>query len=313
MFNIGVSPYVEVQVEVHPRDDLPDRVVLHAENYGERYSFAPGRPLPDRHPLLEASIAAMEMPDDVSLRINIFSEAPAGCSTGTSASVTVALIAALDHLTPGGITAHEIAATAHRVEVVALGLQSGVQDQLCAAHGGLSFIEVFDYPHARVSRIQIPNTTWWELERRLILVFLGRTHSSSHVHERVIARLKAEGAMSKDLEVLRTMAERARDAVCTGDLNALGACMSDNTEAQANLHPDLVSAEAWRVIGVARQHGVLGWKVNGAGGEGGSLTLLSGPDISAKRQLLGALRAEDPLFQVIPTHLSRTGVRVWEP
>jgi hypothetical protein len=31
----------------------------------------------------------------------------------------------------------------------------------------------------------------------------------------------------------------------------------------------------------------------------------------AKRQLLRALRQEDPLFEVIPTHLSQHGLRVW--
>ncbi|HEY3231697.1 MAG TPA: GHMP kinase, partial [Roseiflexaceae bacterium] len=34
IFNIGVYPYVEVQVTVHPRAARPDQIVLNAENYG---------------------------------------------------------------------------------------------------------------------------------------------------------------------------------------------------------------------------------------------------------------------------------------
>ena len=38
----------------------------------------------------------MNIPNDVALEASIYSEAPAGASTGTSAAVTVALIGSLD-------------------------------------------------------------------------------------------------------------------------------------------------------------------------------------------------------------------------
>ena len=79
------------------------------------------------------------------------------------------------------------------------------------------------------------------------------------------------------LEDLRLTAAKSRDAVYASDLAALGRAMIENTEAQARLHPDLVSAGAHQVIELAQAHGALGCKVNGAGGDGGSLTLLMGP------------------------------------
>src|SRR5580704_15724219 len=114
VFNIGVSPYVEVQLKVHPIGVLPGRVVLDAENFGDRYAFEPSVP-PDRHPLLEAAIDELGLPDHLSLEVSIFSEAPAGGSTGTSATTTVALIGALDALSPGRMTPDQVAATAHRI------------------------------------------------------------------------------------------------------------------------------------------------------------------------------------------------------
>ena len=311
VFNIGVYPCVEVQLKVHPIDARPDRVVLVAENYGERYTFEPGD-LPGRHPLLEAAVDDIGLPEDVSVEISIYSEAPAGCSTGTSAAVTVALLGALDSLTPGRMTPHEIAYTAHRIEVDRLGIQSGIQDQLCAAYGGINYIDVFDYPYSSVSQLALPETVWWELERRLVLVYLGRTHASSEVHDRVIVGLEREGEASPHLAALRRAAERARDAVCATDFVALGHSMIENTEAQSRLQSGVVSEQAQEVIEVAAAHGALGWKVNGAGGEGGSITLLCGPDMTVKRLLISALREMDPLFQIIPTHLSRYGLRVWQ-
>jgi D-glycero-alpha-D-manno-heptose-7-phosphate kinase len=128
----------------------------------------------------------------------------------------------------------------------------------------------------------------------------------------VIAELESEGSGAPRLAALRACAVQARDALSAGDFAAFGRSMQDNTAAQEALHPDLVSKEAAHVIEVARAHGALGWKVNGAGGEGGSVTLLTGPSATEKRQLLRAVAEADPLYQVIPTYLSRFGLRIWE-
>lgn len=312
IFNIGVYPYAEVQMEVFPRDALPERIVIFAENYGERYVMNREHPGWDRHPLLEAAIEMMGVPDNLSFQVTIFSEAPGGASTGTSAAVTVALLGALDRLTPGRHTPHEIAYKAQSVEVDMLGQQCGIQDQLCSAYGGINFIDMFDYPYASVSQLQVSNSIWWELERRLVLIYLGKSHSSSNVHEKVIKELEDAGPDCQQLNDLRATAEPSRDAVYAGDFTALGKAMTQNTGAQRRLNAYLVSADAQRVIDIAREHDALGWKVNGAGGEGGSVTLLCGERSSVKRAMIREIEAENPLFQNIPIYLSRYGLRIWE-
>ncbi|MBI5958548.1 MAG: GHMP kinase [Chloroflexi bacterium] len=312
IFNIGVYPYVEVQIKVYPVKDHEHRIMLYAENYGDMYPIVPGHTEWDRHPLLEAAIEYMHVPDNVALHINVYSEVPAGCSTGTSAAITVALIGALDRLTPGTMTPHQVAYAAHRVETELLHLQSGIQDQLCAAYGGINFIEMFEYPHATVSQVFIPNSAWLELERRLVLFFLGKAHQSSAVHEQVIKRLEADGADHSALAKLRKTAEMARDAAYVGDWQAFGRSMIANTDAQGELHPALISADAHQLIDVAKKNGAIGWKVNGAGGDGGSITLLCGPTSSEKRQMIRAIEEANPLFKSLPIYLSRFGLRVWE-
>jgi D-glycero-alpha-D-manno-heptose-7-phosphate kinase len=312
VFNIGVYPYVEVQIKVFPREAQEDRIVLYAENYGERFVVHPDSEQFDRHPLLEAAIQYMHVPKTYALQITIYSEAPAGCSTGTSAAVSVALIGALDCLTPGRMTPHEVARCAHLVEVQLLKQQSGIQDQLCSAYGGINYIDMYTYPHATVSPIRISNSIWWELERRLVLIFLGKAHSSSAVHEKVIRELEDAGADYAKLDALRRTPAKARDALYAGDFEALGQAMVENTSAQADLHPDLVSEDAHQLIEIARERGQLGWKVNGAGGEGGSITLLCNSSSSEKRALIAEIEAANPLFKNIPIYLSRYGLRIWE-
>jgi D-glycero-alpha-D-manno-heptose-7-phosphate kinase len=309
VFNIAVSPRVDVRVRVRALGTAPHRITLDVANFGDRYGYEPGQ-APSRHPLLEAVIDDTGLPEGVGLEIRVASAIPAGCSTGTSAAVAVALIGALDALTPCPRALDQVAQAAHRIEVERLGLQSGVQDQLCAAFGAINFIEIDPYPEATrtpvTARLPVRN----ELQQRLLLVHLGRAHRSSEVHERVIARLVRAGQDSPELEELRACAVMARDAVLAGDLEGLGRAMSRNTDAQARLHGELVSASAQAVIHLAASMDASGWKLNGAGGEGGSVSILCGPDPERRRDLERAVLALDPALQIIPIRLSQDGLRV---
>ncbi len=316
IFNIGVYPYAEVQIAVFDAAQVENRIVINAENYGERYVVDPELHSSqhgwNRHPLLEAAIEYMQIPAELAFEVTIYSEAPAGASTGTSAAVTVALIGALDSLTPGRMAPHQVALAAQKVETELLGQQCGIQDQICSAFGGINYIEMSHYPHASVSPIQIPNPIWWEPERRLALIYLGKSHHSSQIHEMVIRSLEDAGPENARLHELRQTAPRARDAVYAGDFEALGQAMIANNEAQRRLHPALISPDAGRLIEIAHAHGAIGWKVNGAGGDGGSLTLLCGPRSDARRAMLSAIEAEQPHTRNIPIYLSRYGLRIWK-
>ena len=312
VLNIAVYPYVQCQMTVRRRRASRNRVTIFAENYGDRYSIDPASIVYDKHPLLEAAVAAMHIPDDQQIEVSLYSEAPGGCSTGTSAAVSVALIGALDQLTPGRMTPGEVAAKAHEIETKYLGLQCGIQDQLASAYGGICYIEMTDYPAARVSHVEVPNAMWWELEARLCLFFLGKTHTSSAVHQRVIADLEGGGSEDPRIEALRQPPLKGKNALYDGDLNAFGSAMVENTIAQEALHPSLVSAHARAIIETARQHGALGWKINGAGGEGGSVTVLADGTRSRQREMIRSIEAIDPGIRHIPVYLSRQGLRVWE-
>ena len=130
VFNIAVYPYVEIQINSLPIAKTKARVVINAENFGDSYSLNPEHVIYDKHPLIEAAIKTMKLPDDIALKINIFSYAPPGASMGTSAAVSGALTGALDALTLGRLTPHEVAALAHSIETKELGLECGDQDQL---------------------------------------------------------------------------------------------------------------------------------------------------------------------------------------
>jgi D-glycero-alpha-D-manno-heptose-7-phosphate kinase len=312
VFHIAINP--GVQVDLRAEAAAPgslNPVVLCAENYGDRYTFLPGTRPWVRHALLEAAIESVGTPPGMAVEITVRSSVPPGASTGTSASVCVALIGALRALRGVIANADEIAAAAHAVEVDRLGQQSGLQDQIAAAHGGINYIEIREYPEKTREPVPVSESTRTALEQQLLLVYLGRTHSSSAIHEEVIRGLDEPGSRGRAaLEDLRQAAGAARDAVVAGDLEALGAAMRANTEAQRRLHPSLVGSDAQRVIAAASARGALGWKINGAGGEGGSVAVLCGPRDADREGIETAIRRAANAYHVLPTTIASSGLQI---
>lgn len=310
VFNIAIYPYVEVQIRTLAPEASEGRLIVSVENYGTSYTLDPEHIVYDQHPLIEAAIKCMAIPRDMALRINIFSYAPPGASTGTSAAVSVALIGALNALAGGTLSLHETAALAHSIETKELGLECGVQDQLASAHGGINLIEIQEFPRTTVSPIQIPDPVWWELEHRLVLTYIGKPHNSSDIHKLVIASLGASAHTDSRIEGLRALAYQARDALFHGNFVTLGSLFNENTRFQRALHKDLVCDNFEKIIDIAKDFHALGCKVNGAGGDGGSIVILSNGEMWEKRKMQETLVQKG--FKTIPVYLSRRGLRVWK-
>lgn len=305
--SLAVEPGVEVEVRVGPDDGGP-RVLV--ETLGQPPYAPPPSPPYGPHPLLEAAIASVPLPEGVAVSLRLHSPVPPGAGTATSAAVAVAVIGALDGLIPGRLSAAEVARAAQRVETDLLHRQCGVQDQMAAAFGGICDITIGEYPNATNLPLPVADATRSDLEARLCVVYLGRSHDSSALHEEVIRRCAAVGPEHPALVALRRCAAEAADALRAGDLAAYGRAWIANTEAQAALHPALVGPEALRVIALAREHAAIGHKVNGAGGPGGSITLLADPDPAGRRHMLAAIHGADPLFREIPVRIARRGLEV---
>jgi D-glycero-alpha-D-manno-heptose-7-phosphate kinase len=280
--HVAVGPGVEVTASFAPRS--PDGAVhLLAPDVGlDR--FVPVERPSGAHALLDHAIAAIVAPDalpaDRGIEVRIRSHVPPGASLGTSASVLVALLGALDALLAEvSRSPDQLAVLAHQVETVRAGREAGVQDQWAAALGGAGLLAIGPYPEVRHEAIAVPARAAGELGERLVTVVFG-PHDSSLVHAQVINAMVGCGGPEHDrarrsLRRLSSLAGDAAAALADGAIDAWAEVLVASTEAQRELHAGLVGPAHQAAIDVARASGALGWKVNGAGGDGGSLTVVA--------------------------------------
>lgn len=324
--HLGVGPGVRVHASLGagPPGDRPVRLVL--DDLGDELRCGPSdtagwdEPVPGRHPLLEHAVGSVCRRYEPAgpVTVTITSAVPPGASLGTSAAVTVALIAALQHLldpatrgrATGGLddtSRQRIAAAAHRVETAAAGRESGVQDQIAAAFGGAQLVEITDYPTTRRTPVPLDDAFTARIATHTVTVVLG-AHDSSAVHDSVIRALTesgGSGAHQRDtLDELAKLAHDAARALGAADLAGWATVCTGATEAQRCLHDDLVGSGHRVVIARARAAGALGWKVNGAGGDGGSVTVVF-DDPAQLADFAGAVTDGHPGWSV--HHLTPTG------
>ena len=254
--------------------------------------------------LLKAAVKRMKIKSG--LDIFIRAESPPGGGTGTSASVAVALIAALSHYSDKKMSPYEIAELAQKLETEELNLESGVQDQFAAAYGGINFMKI-DYPKVTISKINVKKNRICELESQLMLVYLS-SRSSSNMHKAVIENFN--NGLKETIDAFETMkncAYEMKKAIYSSDIKDIGEIMNKNWQAQKQLHPLMVNPIIQKTEKIARENGAVGFKCNGAGG-GGSVSILAGigKEFKIKKRLI-----ENGLT-VLPAKLNFEGVQTWE-
>lgn len=311
--HLAVGPGVTVEAAlVATRNgdrSLPVRVL--ASSLGEDYRTGPSPdrgwrwPVPGRQPLLEHAVASVleevALPAGLGVELRISAAVPAGASLGTSASVVVAALGALDALFGRSRSLADVAVAAHEVETSGAGRESGVQDQWAAAFGGCGLLSIGPYPAVHHQAIELDPAVEASLAERLVTVVVG-PHDSSAVHTEVIDALVGCGGAAHEralaaLGRLSALAGDAAGALRTGDVASWADILVESTEAQADLHPEIVGPAHQAAVEVARSAGAVGWKVNGAGGGGGSVTVVAGP--GGASPLRAALAAAAPTWQVL--------------
>jgi D-glycero-alpha-D-manno-heptose-7-phosphate kinase len=231
------------------------------------------------------------------------SDAPPASGLGSSAALGVAAMAALARLAGRSLLSHEVARESHLLEVEQLKLEAGVQDQLASAYGGVNFMEV-EYPSARVMPVPLAQAVQYELEDRFVLVYTGKSHFSSGMHQKVIAEADQHRA---DFDALAAAAVAGKEALLAGNLHGFAEAMNANWAAQKRLHPDITTPEIEALHEAAFAAGAIGFKANGAGG-GGTVTILAERDTSHMVR-----RAATRLgMQVLPAFIDGSGLQVWQ-
>lgn len=221
-----------------------------------------------RHPLIREALILSGV-GAPGLEITSMSDIPAGTGLGSSGSFTTALLYALHLLNRRGLSKHDLADLACRIEIDILGEPVGKQDQYIAAFGG---IQCFDFRHdgtVGVEPLHLSAETLSNLEDNLALFFTGFSRSASNILRDQDSRSKlGDQSMIENLHFVKRLGCESKSALESGDLRGFSEIMHVHWQHKKKRTPGMSNGHIDQYYELARENGALGGKLIGAGGGG---------------------------------------------
>jgi D-glycero-alpha-D-manno-heptose-7-phosphate kinase len=239
------------------------------------------------------------------VEVTLRSDFPIGAGLGGSSAAGVALQGGLaawrDEVADLDLAA--VAEASRDVEVLDLGVPGGRQDHYAAAFGGALGLWFTD--RVEVRRIGLTERTRAELEARMVLVYSGQSRISGDTITAVIDAYRARNArVVSALARMKALASQMIEALGGGDVEALGALVSEHWIHQRALHPAITTDRIDAIMERGRAAGAIGGKALGASG-GGCVVL-----IAAAEALDRVRSAVAPLGDSLPFAVDEAGLTV---
>lgn len=240
-----------------------------------------------QHRIVKACMLETGLPTSYT-EITSIADIPAGTGLGSSGSFTTALLKALYTYDHKVISTRFLAEQAVKIELEKLREPIGKQDQYIAAFGGVTQFEFRQDGRIEVSPLNVSRDTLYNLEDSLVLFFTGYSRSASNIlKEQDDKSRRADPVMLKNLDYVKELGYRSRDALEAGDLIEFGRILDEHWRYKRQRSGSMSNSNIDRWYEIACKNGAIGGKLIGAGG-GGFLMFYT----ENKRRLREAMRAE---------------------
>jgi D-glycero-alpha-D-manno-heptose-7-phosphate kinase len=193
----------------------------------------------------------------------------------------VCLLKALAYARSTSITPQSLAEAASEIEIDVLREPVGKQDQYVAAYGGICSYTFHEDDSVEVQPLELSQDTLRRLRDQLLLFYTGETRSASTVlSEQDTRSSKGDSAMIDNLHRTKQMGLVSRDLLLQGDLEGYATLMHEHWENKRRRSDGITNPRVDELYALARESGVLGGKLVGAGGGGFLLVFAAQPEVT---------------------------------
>jgi D-glycero-alpha-D-manno-heptose-7-phosphate kinase len=258
--NAAIS--LRARARIEPRSDT--RIVLRSEDTGRVVEAGHWRELWTQPELRLLSLIAHFF-EAHSLTLTTTSQSPAGAGIAGSSALNVAVCAAFADWSRRHYEPEALLQIAMNIEAQTISVPTGLQDYRPALYGGISALELdVDGIHRVALDLDAA-----ELERRLVLCYTGEPRNSGTNNWEITKRhIDGDRHIFDCFERIRDTAAAMREALVTGDWDAVGRCIAEEWENRKRLAPGVTTSAIDDLIARARAAGATAAKVCGAGGGG---------------------------------------------
>lgn len=195
-----------------------------------------------------------------------YGDLPARSGLGSSSSFTVGLVSAINYLYNKKFTKKKISKTAILIEQNLIKENVGSQDQIAVTYGGLNNIIFSKKNDFRVNKITLSNKNLKNFEDSMMLVYSGIDRESNLIQKSIKKNNVNNSYLKKIHEISLEAKNYFNDS--TFDIQSIGNLLNDSWEFKKKLSPIINKDITQKIIEKAKEVGIYGAKVIGAGSGG---------------------------------------------
>lgn len=299
---INAAVTIESRVEAWSRSD--GRIVIRSEDTGATLHADSWDQLPVNGPLALAARAVRYWRPPGGCQVVTANQAPRGSGLGASSALLIALCAALAALRGEPPGRDRLVRVAADLEAQVIGVPTGRQDYYAAAAGGVNALW-FDVAQDRLEPLDAGGSLAAELERRLVVAYVGEPHDSAQPNWRMLrAFVEGRPRTRAALAAIKEAAAGMRRALLDGpDWDAVAGWLREEWRWRRRLARGVTTPRIDAAVAAALGAGAEAAKVCGAGG-GGCVVALTPP--GARQAVAQALAAQG--LQVLPARVDTAGL-----
>jgi D-glycero-alpha-D-manno-heptose-7-phosphate kinase len=225
---------------------------------------------------------------DRGVEITTIADLPAGIGLGSSSTLTVGVLNALDALGGHRRSPADLARRACEIEIEILQKPIGKQDQYIAAYGGLQ--DIYFHPDETVSvhPVLCPPERRDQLVRRLMLFYTGVHRDAGSVLGEARRRLNGHEQARTNVSQIVDIAGCVRDAIGAGCLHRIGKMLDASWQLKKQMASAVSNGQFDLIYERALDAGAEGGKIAGAGGGGCLLLVVPPPRRASVRRTMQA-------------------------
>ncbi len=198
-----------------------------------------------------------------------YSDAPPGSGLGTSSTMVVSILKAMQEALSLPLGEYDLARLAYEIERKDAKMSGGKQDQYSAAFGGFNFMEFYAEDRVIVNPLRVKKEIINELESSMILYFTGASRESAKIIDEQIKNVHSKNTKSIDaMHELKKDALSMKEALLKGDIKTFATYLNKSWEAKKQMASSISNEFINRIYDTAIQAGAYAGKVSGAGGGG---------------------------------------------
>jgi D-glycero-alpha-D-manno-heptose-7-phosphate kinase len=255
--------------------------------------------------LIKAVIKRANFPSGFKLFLR--GDIPPNTGLGSSATAAVTLLGLFNHLKKGRkFTKYELSELAFKIEEEDLKNVGGRQDQYATTFGGINLIEFKGNDFVRVSPLKLKKNTLLELQKRLILAYIGKRERSGELLE----EQKKSYSLQEKIDCLDSLKQNVYkmcDALEEEDFEQFGKLISDSWEKKVKLNPNITTPRIEELRKLALKNGAIGARNMGAG-RGGHMIFLCEPN----KEHIVAKKLEQAGAKIIDFTFDHEGLVTWD-